>query len=209
MKNDRIEKEIIDWLITSRQEGVSVLEMSRAMGWLAGTVYDVLREAGTIEPIPPRRYYGNECDGIHPRFLNAMNQVQLSPRRWARSWGYELSEVAEYTSESADMSDPDVKALHKALSRDFNREYLALYKRVPAAPVKFPENPCKTFIATRDGKSRVFTAHVLELEEYEDHPIAKGATPALAVAELEKKVTRFLQQYRLNYAIHHVRGLKS
>lgn len=202
-------QQIVKWMLIARKEGVGVVEISRALNWKTATVYDLLRENGVIDPIPPRRYYSTDNDGIHSRFLDAMKRVGLSPERWARSWGYELSELIEYTAEGANLKDPDIKSLHKALSRDFGREYLALYKRVPAEPISFPENPCKTFVATRDGEGRTFVAHVAELEDYEDAPTAKGSSPSQAVANLEKKIVLFLQQYRLNVAIEHVRRISA
>lgn len=115
-------------IIWAKIEGLSVMEIARAISWKAGTIHHLLRDNGVIGHIE-KRNRPLQLPQIDTMIISALKDQKLSFERWAKGWGWDFEEAIAKLSQPVNYQCQPSVAIHLAMNRDLPHEYLKVYQR--------------------------------------------------------------------------------
>lgn len=193
-------------IIWGKIEGLSVIEIARAISWRAGTVHDLLKSYGIIGHAE-NEYKILELfvqPTISNDIIQALTKHKLTIEKWAKGWGFDLKDAIKQLSCSVDMQNPISTAIHRALNRDLPDEYFEIYhKKVTsfksvAYARKFDRY---SYIVDWDPDSNKYKSRIVGRGTDSDAPIGIDYQPERAVEALHKVLKRERQVESLQNAV--------
>ena len=194
----KIEEAIVD----ARRNGLSVAETARILKWKPGTVHDLLRNLGEIDPIK-RRDKPADVTSVHSGIIRGLRNQELSLERWAHGRGFRLEEAIEHLSVPCKKDIEDSKLLHFGLCSDFPNLYRGAFGSYICewvkAPMESDEHPDLVIAWNHD--KRLFVGRFPSIDIDGEGPAGAGFDRAEALAEAEKALRVQRQIRRLEAAV--------
>lgn len=190
-------------IIWAKTEGLSVIEIARAISWKAGTIHDLLRDSGVISHIE-KRSRPLQLPQIDTMIISALKDQKLSFERWTKGWGWDLDEAIAQLSQPVNNQCQISVAIHGALNRDLPLEYLKSYQ-VEVASFKSPSYPLTiahhSYAIEWDPCLQKYKCRVVGRESDQDAPIGTDCKPDQALADLQNALKQERQVKSLQNAV--------
>lgn len=190
-------------IIWAKTEGLSVVEIGKAISWKAGTIHDLLRDNGVISHVE-RRNRQLQLPQIDDMIISALKTQKLSFERWVKGWGWDLEEAITQLSRPVNCQCQLSVAIHCALNRDLPYEYFKTYEK-EVASFKSPAYPRKidhhSYTIEWDPNLQKYKCKVVGRENELDAPVGTDCKPDLALANLQQALKQERQVKTLQKAV--------
>lgn len=194
---------ILEAIIWAKNEGLSVMEIARAISWKAGTVHDLLRDNGVIGQIENKKR-PFQLPRIDNMIICALKDQKLSFERWAKGWGWDLEEAITQLSQPVNYQCQLSVAIHGALNRDLPHEYFKTYQG-EVASFKSPAYPRKidhhSYTIEWDSSLQKYKCRVVGRESDPDAPVGTDCKPDQALVDLQHALKQERQVKSLRNAV--------
>ncbi len=182
-------------IITAYSSGLSVVEITRALGKLRiDHVHNLLRDTGTIAIMDRTEY--RRTYPIHGKLTAALRHKGYTFGRWCLGWHFDPDTAAAELRDNPE--DGPQRAVHDALRRDFPLIYFLLYgSQPPQTPQRTPPLPHPSVIIEWDQGNARYNARVPEYSEV----VGIGSDWTEALEDAKMAYCFLMSIYKLNFAI--------